>query len=437
MLLLFGLVLVLVGVFLTQPVIFVSVPLVSFIGFALLQLKRPELANLQLKRTLERVQVNEGDVFRVRLAVTNSGENDLALVQITDFVPSELIGDNTRNCFSTSLRAGESKNLLYELRGNLFGEYSVGPVRVSAQDLAGMVETSCKIDLTSKMIVFPTTAGKLSGFTIGPKTTRPRPGEIRSRRVGPGMDYLATRQLMPGEYAKRINWRASARIPDEDTLLSNEFMTQDVAETLILLDCRSDLSEIRERVNSITAYSVRAAMSVAERLLRDKNRVGLFALGSVSSKVLPSYGRRQYDRIALTLSKFIPGSEFQGERVSVPLRYFYPRVSQVVLISPLMEGEGLDTALDVARSSDTFDLIIVSPSPLDFPLERNPAIKLNKSREGRIAWKLAQLERRKMLQRLESVGTTVIDWHVSEPLEQVIASNSQSVARRIARLANR
>jgi uncharacterized protein (DUF58 family) len=437
LLLLFGLVLVLVGIFLTQPVIFVSVPITCLIGFVLLQLKRPELPNLELKRTLERVQINEGEAFRVRLAVTNAGKNDFPLLQITDLIPSELRGDNTRNSFSISLRAGDSKNLLYELQGNLFGEYSIGPVHISAQDLAGLIEVSAQVDLTSKLIVYPTTAGKLSGFTIGPKTTRPRPGEIRSRRMGAGMDFLTTRQLLPGEYVKRINWKASARMPYEDTLLSNEFTTQDVAETLIILDCRSDLSNIKERVNSITAYSVRAAMSVAERLLRDKNRVGLFALGAMSEKVSPSYGRRQYDRIALTLTKFTPGSKFLGEKVSDAIRYFYPKVSQVVLISPLMDDEGLDTAMDLARSSTTFDLMIVSPDPLDFPLDRNPSIKLKKSKEGRIALKLAQLERMMMLKQLEAAGTIVLDWRVSESLEQVVASHRQSVAKRIAQLANR
>jgi uncharacterized protein (DUF58 family) len=225
---------------------------------------------------------------------------------------------------------------------------------------------------------------------------------------------------------------------DEDKLLSNEFSSQQVAETLIVLDGRSDL-EGKDKGDSITSCSVRAAMSVAERLLRDKNRVGLLAIGAVSEKVAPAYGRRQYDRIALTLARFSPGGKFlsYNEKVSYTVRYFYPRVSQIVLISPLMDDTNFETALDLARSSNTFDLMIVSPNPLDFPLDRTPRLRLKRSREGRIAWKLAEMERKATITQLEAARTIVLDWSVFAPLEQVVVSHRQTVARRIAQLARR
>ena len=285
--------LVLVGLFISEPIIFVSVPIMCLIGFLILQRNPSELAKLELTRTLEKVQINEEETCRVRLRVTNISTNDIALLQIKDRIPTELYGDSTRTDFTITLKAGESRSLLYEVRGNYFGEYRMGPITISSQDPAGLVETSARLNLLSSLLVFPNTAGKLSGFTIGPNTTRPRPGEIPARRVGAGMDYFTTRALLPGEHTKRINWKASARMPDEDESLSNEFTTQQVAETLIILDCQRNLGS-KERRSSITAYSVRAAMSVAERLLRDKNRVGLLAIGEVSERVAPSYGRRQY-----------------------------------------------------------------------------------------------------------------------------------------------
>jgi uncharacterized protein (DUF58 family) len=432
---LFGLVLVLAGLFLSEPIIFVSVPMMGVIGFAILQFRRPNLPSVRLTRTLEKVQVNEEETSRVQLAVSNAGTIDIALLQITDWIPVELVGENTRTAFTINLRAGESRSLLYEVRGNHFGEYSIGPVTLSLQDAAGLLESSATLDLRSKMIVFPKTAGRLTGFTIGPKTTRPRPGEIPARRIGAGTDYFTTRQLLPGEYARRINWKASARMADEDKLLSNEFTTRQVAETLIVLDCGSDL--IKDKRGSITTYSVRAAMSVAQRLLRDKNRVGVLAIGATSQKVAPAYGRRQYDRIALTLAKFSPGSSFFGERVSSTVRYFYPRVSQILLISPLIDKENTEIAFDLARSSSTFDLMILSPNPLDFPLGRNWRRRLERSREGRIALRLAEMERKATIGQLEATRMIVLDWHVFEPLEQVVAANRQNVARRVAQLAGR
>ena len=143
-----------------------------------------------------------------------------------------------------------------------------------------------------------------------------------------------------------------------------------------MLDCQSNIG-IKDRENFVAAYSVRAVMSIAERLLRDKKRVGLLAIGVTSERVAPAYGRRQYDKIAMTLCRLTPGrlSYFGGVRsnnISYVVRYFYPRVSQIVLISPLMDHENLDIAFDLARNSSTFDLIILSPNHLDFPLNRTP-----------------------------------------------------------------
>jgi hypothetical protein len=100
-----------------------------------------------------------------------------------------------------------------------------------------------------------------------------------------------------------------------------------------------------------------------------------------------------------------------------------------------MDEENRRVAFDLARSSGTFDLMILSPNHLDFPLEKTPKNRLRKSREGRIAWRLAEAERRSIIARLETTRAIVLDWHVVEPLEQVVEAHRYMVARRIAQLA--
>ena len=123
LLVLFSLVVILIGLFSSLPIIFVSVPIMLYIGFTILQLKQQKLASVQFTRTLENLQINEEDTCRVRLTVTNAGTSEIALLQVSDRLPDELFGDNTRSRFSVSLGAGESRNLVYEVRGNYFGEY--------------------------------------------------------------------------------------------------------------------------------------------------------------------------------------------------------------------------------------------------------------------------------------------------------------------------
>lgn len=428
---------VLAGLFITRPIIFVAVPIIAYIGFTILQLKRPNLSKVQVTRTLERVQINEGETSRIRLTVKNASKTKISFLKISDQLSTELCGINTRSSFSLSLGSGEKRNLLYEVRGTYFGEYKLGPTMLVAEDSSGLMETRVKRNLISTMAVFPKTAGKLSEFTIGPRSTRPRPGEILARRIGGGMDYFATRHLLPGESTKRVNWRASARMTDENRLLSNEFTSEQVAEVLIILDCRSNIGDIKNRTNSITSYSVKATMSIAERLLRDKNRVGLLAIGEVSERISPAYGRRQYDRIAITLTKFNPGSAPIGVSPAYTVRYFFPRVSQIVLISPLIDFDNKEVALELLRGYGNFDLMVVSPNPVDFPLDESRKLKLDKSVEGRLALKIAELERKATIKQLEAARAIVLDWHVYDPLQQVIETHRQKVSRRIAQLARR
>ena len=447
-----ALALVVAGIFLPEPFIFLSVPIVSLAGFILLQFRRPDLQKLEVRRTLERLQIREDESCRVRLRIRNGGVNAISFLQVRDSVPDELAGDGTQSNFTTSLARGETRDLFYEVQPEAYGEYNLGPVELAAQDGSGLIESSLTVNVRSKLIILPRSAGKLTGFTIGPKTTKPRPGEIPARRAGLGMDFNSVRQLLPGESARRINWRASARVSDESVILANEFTDQRVAETLIIVDGRSGF-ELEEKRDSINSYSVRAAMSIAERLLRDKNRVGLLTMGSFTERVAPAYGRRQFDRISLTLARFVAGRRPQVYGTgSVPytIRYYFPRVSQLVLISPLMDEDTLATAADLARGASTYDLMIVSPNPLDFPLssgeektvtnkayQRAKWTRYTRRTEWRIAWKLSTLERRTNIARLEGAGAIVLDWRVSDPLEQVIAAHRHAVAKRIAQLARR
>ena len=110
----FASVLFTVGLFTSQPLIFISVPVVALLGFMILRSRRPG-GGVEVSRTLERSQVQEKDGCRVGLRVTNTGERDIPVLQIRDLVPSELDGEATQNGFTLSLKAGETRELYYRV----------------------------------------------------------------------------------------------------------------------------------------------------------------------------------------------------------------------------------------------------------------------------------------------------------------------------------
>ncbi len=412
----------LAGLFLARPLMLVSIPLLILLGLMIVQAKEPE-ANVKVSRSLETPQFDEHSVCKVMLRVKNEGKDDIPILQVRDLVPSSLEGEFTQNGFTLELKAGESKDLLYELYANSFGIFSIGPVRLLISDLNGLVESSVVINLKSTVVVLPEISERLSTFAIRPRKTKPWPGEIASRRTGFGLDYYSARPLLSGESLRRINWKASARSNDEHRFFVNEYMAELGAEALIIVDARS-VSEIGVRPNSTGSFSIRAAISIADRLLRDRNRVGLITIGSRASRIPPGYGRRQFDRIVLALLDLLPGQSAHLESISRNLHIFYPNVSQVVFVSPLIDDSSFATAADISRSKH--DMIVVSPNPLDFESIRSRG---SSKRERSIARRLADLERNANIEQLRSANALVIDWNTSAPLEEVLEVHSRAMRK--------
>ncbi len=425
-----GVVSFVVGLFASRPLAFVSIPLIMLLGFTALRSRDPRV-DVEVTRTTEKVRIRQGESTRVRLRVSNLARTPVSMLQVADHVPAELRGKRTISGFSLALGPEETRDLYYEVSAGAFGVHKLGPIRLSVQDATGLFESQTKLGSYTKMTVFPESTERLRHFAIRPRRTKSWPGEIVARRTGAGLDYYNIRQFMPGDSAKRINWRASARHdagPGE--FLVNEYMAEVGAEVLIIVDAGREQWTPPGR-ESITVHSAKAAISIAERLLHDRNRVGLLTTGANPSRIAAGYGRRQFDRIALSLLQLRPGAYDAPDirwRVEASLHTFFPNVAQVVFVSPLADENAIAAAADVARGGWR-DLIVVSPNPLDLG---GPASRSLRSREGRIARRLTQMEREADMEGLREANALVVDWTTSASLEEVMEVQRRALARHAA-----
>ncbi len=369
---------------------------------------------------------------RVRLRVTNIGSREIPFLSITDTVPGELWdADVTAPSFGLALHPGETKDVFYAVRGNNFGVFTLGPLVVKSTDLFGLGETEKRVDISSTVVVvLPKATERLTHFKIRPRKTKPWPGEIAARKVGLGIDNFSIRQYIPGDSFRRINWRASARMNrenDDEELFLNEQMAELGADTIVIVDARP-VSNIGSGENSVIEYSVHAAISVTDRLLKDRNRVGLVTVGLNSEKIPPGYGRRQYNRLVLSLIKVRPGEFFTFENISRYLKLFYPNIAQVVLVSPLIDEAAFVSAAEIARIG--YELLVISPNPIDFSkMEGNKAKKTRK--EWKIASDLAELRRETNLTQLRKSGALVVDWRKNDSLDYVLSKNVRAWSRQM------
>jgi len=417
------------GLLFQDALIFTCVPVVFYLVLVSLQNQPP--GPISVARTVEKSQFYEEEESKVRLRVTNLGKRYLGIVTVEDRVPPELADYGSSNTISFSLKPGEVRDCFYTIKGGTFGIYSLGPLQMECESTSGVRMSKSILDDPSVIVVLPKSTERLTHFKISPRKTNPCPGKILARKVGLGMDNFSIRQYLPGDSFRRINWRASAKTPSEDLLL-NEQSAELGADTIIVVDARPESNLVSPSGDSLVKNSARAAISLADKLLRDRNRVGLVTIGFDTSRIPPGYGRRQYNRLVLSLIRVRAGGLFTFENLPSYLKYFYPHLAQVIMISPLLDREAFNASAEIARSG--YELLVLSPNPVDYSSAKGRRGK--EDRLLRMSRELALMVRSSKLVQLRESGALVLDWRKDDPLDFLLTKNLRAHSRQ-ARLTMR
>ncbi len=385
-------------------VIALAIPLLIYLGLALLQ--RPEAIQLTGERNVSADRVAVGESATVRLRLTNDGA-PLSEVRIEDTAAPSLEVTSGQTSALASLATGESLTLEYTVRGSR-GAYRFKHALATALDGFGLFQRQALIPAFASLLVQPTTQ-RLRPIPLRPPRTRGFAGPIPSRQGGSGVDFFAVREYQLGDRLRAVNWRTSARY--DDRVFSNIFEQERIADIGLILDAREQ-NDVRTAHGSLFEQAVQATASLAEAFLDAGNRVGLLIYGSGIEGVFPGYGRVQRDRLLRALARATVGHHFIFEKLDrLPTRFF-PAQSQIVFVGALMNDDapvlGRLCALGYA-------VIVVSPDPIAFELQEQGA-----NVRTQYAVRLARAERRLNLQALRRHGAQVVDWDVALPLDAVI-----------------
>jgi uncharacterized protein (DUF58 family) len=380
-----------------------AIPLMIYLGAGLLY--EPPLPQLTATRTLSSDRVSPAVPVAVKLALTNTG-NRLEEVFVEDLFPPalELIDGSPR--LLTALEPGATVEVEYTLRGQR-GIYHFPGVQVTASEYLGLFRKRLLLPATSQLFILPEVA-RMRRVDIRPRQTRVYSGFIPARQGGPGVEFFGVREYQPGDPTRWINARATARATD--SLFVNEFEQERVADVGLILDGRA-LSDVRTRTGSLFEHGVQAAAAMADALIGQGNRVGLLIYGNGADWTLPGYGKLQRERIlrALARAKTADLPAFESLEL-MPIRVF-PARSQLVLISPLLER---DLPVLVRLRARQYQLIVISPDPVSFEQE-----SLGMGKPVELAGRIARVERKLLLRKLQQVGIAVVDWHVDTPFHHV------------------
>ncbi|TFG81858.1 MAG: DUF58 domain-containing protein, partial [Spirochaetales bacterium] len=235
---------------------------------------------------------------------------------------------------------------------------------------------------------------------------RPFAGVSGARRPGEGSEFHGTRDYVPGDRLRSLNWRAGALWGKS---VVNMFEGARAIDVGIILDCRAEAYRIGEQFEAACS----AALSCAESFLDGGNRVGFLRYGAELHWVPPGTGRDQRLRLRSACASAVLGDHAVFERFDrLPVNVFPPR-SLVLLVSPLLRDD-LSSLRGIRALGYEVVALRVDPDG-DTTTQKDVSVDRYRILAGCVLHAEADI----LLGRLIRSGIVVLTWDPTRPLHSL------------------
>ena len=388
-----------------------AAPFMLVAGVGLFRARRPEIG---VEVAVERERLLEGEETEVR--VTLEAAVGAERVEVLLELPQELSVVDGANPRTLHLADGEQRELSFQVVCRRWGGFRVGRVHLRTHDALGLLRHEAVVDRRRPLKVYPHEEELWN--VLRPADTQVFAGHHVSRQKAEGIEFADLRRFVPGDRIRRVNWRASAR---RGELWVNEHHAERNADVVVFLD---SFAEARLGGRGTLDLALRAAATLTERFLRQKDRVGFLTFGGMLNWLLPSTGMRQLYRIVDAMLDTEIILTYAWRDIAIVPRRTLPPQALVLALTPLIDDRAADALLDLRGRG--FDLVVVEISPLPFlPQPRDELHEL-----GLRLWRL---RREAIRGRFERAAVPVAVWDDGSSL--AAALEEVSSYRRHARLA--
>ncbi len=224
---------------------------------------------LSCSRDIQPSRLEVGQTATVTLQLENPGRIPTGLMLLEDQVPY-LLGSRPRFVID-QLRPRWHRSMGYQVRSEVRGRYSIGPLAVRLSDPFGFVEMTRAFTSRAALVVTPPVVPlptiRLSGDWSGTGDNRPR------AFAAAGTEDVTVREYRMGDDLRRIHWRSTAR---SDELMVRREEQPHQSRATILLDTRASAHRGSGPASSFE-YAVSATASIGAHLAAQQFLVRLLS----------------------------------------------------------------------------------------------------------------------------------------------------------------
>ena len=373
-------------------IISLLVPLILMVALAPIMFPRSKI-DLRISRTFDQERPQKGEEVDVRLSIRNLGDA-FDMVQLEDRLPEGAGLVKGRNRFPLGMAREETVEVSYGVAFPNRGKFLFTRVGATITDVLFTTTRTLEFELPGVVQVTPRIQ-EMKRLSIQPHKVRMHAGNIRSKLLGPGIEFFALRDYRPGDTLRHVNWKASAR---RDTLVTNEYETERSGDVTIIVDARTIGGE-----DSLEA-TVEAAASLSSYFLKQRDRVGMVILGHVVDVIKSNYGKRQLQKIVDHLTEARPGAVRSAVSIRLALNRYFRGDSMLVLITTLNDRRMVETAEELVGKGH--HLIVISPRPV---------LGQTGDRAAELVYRMGAMRRADALYELGRF-CKVVDWETGKPL---------------------
>ncbi len=344
----------------------------------------------------------EGETTSLSLELTVTSGRGRARAALALPVGVKVV-DGADPALEVRLSPGTSR-LEWTVRFDRWG--ALGPLRVGLTFVDGLgTRSESRVVATEPVRVYPTEA--TIRRTLSPHALRTVTGGHISRQRGDGIEFVDIREFTPGDRARDVNWRVTAR---RGQPWVDQRRPERSGEVVLFLD---SFVSIGDQFDSTLRRAAEVAAAVARRHVAVNDRVGMVDLGGLLRWLRPGGGTGQLYRLIDVLIETERFASSAAKTVDVLPSRALPRRCLVVALTPLLDQRGID-ALRVLRARG-FDVAVIEVSPAPFvPPPVGPHETLARS--------LWHLEREWIRDDLRQRGIAVAEWDGAEPLDPMLDS---------------
>ncbi|HET6398483.1 MAG TPA: DUF58 domain-containing protein [Candidatus Thermoplasmatota archaeon] len=245
------------------------------------------------------------------------------------------------------------------LRSARAGTWILPGLRIARVGTLGSLSRSASYPQALAASVLPVTAGTRR------IRLRPRPPSraglpTRIARSGPGDEFYALRDYVPGDGMGRINWKATARAGKP---MTNEVLPDEPSRYVLYVDVRAAASE-QEGADAVSR-TLEAAGCLAESLVAARAHVGIVALARDPRFLVPLGGQAQARRAMHLLMACEPAPHAPlAPMVAAGLHLLPARSNAILLTADLYDGSLPEALLALRARHRHVDLVCVGhPEP--------------------------------------------------------------------------